>query len=560
MVQSRAALRKLEPAVQRRLEDAAHIVERIWARDASLWKDEPSHQKIIRNRLGWLDIAGKMRERVDELKALAHEVWSEGFRDVLLLGMGGSSLCVEVFRQVYGPQPNAPRLWVLDTTHPDTIRRLEKQIDLERTLFIVSSKAGTTTETRSFEAYFLDQVRKHRGEEAGRQFIAITDPDTPLAAFAREQHYRHLFLNPPDIGGRYSGLSYFGQVPAALAGIDIARMLDQAEVMIQACKPHVPAQENPGAWLGVIMGEAALAGRDKLTIIVPPQLASFGLWVEQLLAESTGKEGKGIVPIAGEEVGPPDVYGDDRLFVYLTVEGAHGLDDRVAALEEAGHPVVYLHMPGISWIGAEFYRWEIATAVAGAILGINPFDEPNVAESKENTRKALERYTAEGRLPEEEPALVANGVALYGQGVQADSWEEALRAHLRQARPGEYVAFMAYLDSAGLYEDTLQAIRLKVREALRVATTLGYGPRFLHSTGQLHKGGPDSGVFVQITDGAEDLPIPGKPYTFGTLIAAQALGDLQSLRARGRRVIRLHLKRDTTEGLERVLRAVEDLK
>ncbi|NOZ27007.1 MAG: bifunctional transaldolase/phosoglucose isomerase [Chloroflexi bacterium] len=558
-----AALGALEPTVQARLEGMARtgVVARIWAKDASLWKDDPKHQEVIRNRLGWLDIAERMQGHVDELRALAQEVWSEGFRHVVLLGMGGSSLCVEVFRQVYGPQPEAPRLWVLDTTHPDVIRKLEEQIDLAHTLFIVASKSGTTTEARSFEAHFFERVKEVRGEEAGRQFIAITDPGTPLMVAARDLGFRRVILNPPDIGGRYSGLSYFGQAPAALAGIDIARVLDQAGAMTRACKPCVPVRENPGAWLGAIMGEAALSGRDKLTILVPPQLASFGLWAEQLLAESTGKEGKGIVPIAGEEVGPPEVYGDDRLFVYLSLAGTSDLDARVAALEAAGHPVVRLRMPDISWIGAEFYRWEMATAVAGAILGINPFDEPNVAESKKNTRDALDRYIAEGRLPEEEPALAADGVALYGEGIQGDSWEEALRAHLRQAQPGEYVAFMAYLDSTGPYEEVLQAIRLRVRDALRVATTLGYGPRFLHSTGQLHKGGPNSGVFVQITDDpAEDFRIPGQPYTFGTLIAAQALGDLQSLQAHGRRVIRLHLGRDTAGGLERILQALADLK
>lgn len=324
------------------------------------------------------------------------------------------------------------------------------------------------------------------------------------------------------------------------------------------------------------MGEAALAGRDKVTFIVPPRLASFGLWAEQLIAESTGKEGKGIVPVAGEMVGAPEVYGEDRLFVYLTLEGETRLDAAVAALERAGHPVVRLRIPDVSWLGAEFYRWEMATAVAGAILGINPFDEPNVKESKDNTRRALEQYVAEGRLPQERPAWTADGLTFYGEGlspcawpqdrlrnplgIEADSWEEALRAHLRQARPGEYVAFMAYMDSTGQHEEALQAIQARVRDALHVATTAGYGPRFLHSTGQLHKGGPNHGVFVQITsDPVADLPIPGQSYSFGTLIAAQALGDLQSLRAHGRRVIRLHLGQDVAGGLERIRRALNGL-
>ena len=557
-----ASLDTLQEAVDARLEMMVQnrVTARIWAKEASLWKEDPAHQGVIRRRLGWLHVTEEMRPHVAELQALAQEVWDEGFRHVMLLGMGGSSLCVEVFRQAYGAQPGAPTLWVLDTTHPDVIHKFEAAVDLPRTLFIVASKSGTTTEVAAFDAYFFERVRAVRGDEAGRQFIAITDPGTPLAMSAEARGFRRIVLNPPDIGGRYSGLSYFGLVPAVLAGVDIARLLAQGDAMAKACQPEVPVRENPGAWLGAILGEAALAGRDKATILVPPPLESFGLWAEQLIAESTGKEGKGIVPIAQEPVGSPEVYGRDRLFLYLTLEGEDRLEEAVTALETARHPVVRLRMPDISWIGAEFYRWEMATAVAGTILGINPFDEPNVQESKENTRKALEQYITEGCLPQEKPTWEADGVLFFGERGGARSWEEALRAHLRSVQPGEYIAWMAYLDSTGLYEEALQSIRTRVRNALRVATTMGYGPRFLHSTGQLHKGGPNRGIFVQLTaDPMVDLPIPGQPYSFGTLIAAQALGDWQSLRAHGRRVVRLHLGQEVAAGLAAIQRALERL-
>ncbi|GAB4568921.1 MAG: bifunctional transaldolase/phosoglucose isomerase [Anaerolineae bacterium] len=557
---SSANLGPLEKAVASRLEQMARdeAVRRIWSKDASLWKEDPSHQEVIRNRLGWLNIAEEMLAHVPELEALADEVRDAGFEHVVLLGMGGSSLCVEVFRQLYGRQAGSPALWVLDTTHPDAIAALERQIDLDRTLFIVASKSGTTTEVASFDAYFFDRVKARRGDEAGQQFLAITDPGTVLARSATERGFRKVFLNPPDIGGRYSGLSFFGQAPAALAGIDVQQMLTHADVMAKACAPHVPPAENPGAWLGAVMGEAGLAGRDKVTILVPPQLASFGLWAEQLIAESTGKEGKGIVPVAGEPVGDPAVYQDDRLFIYLTVGDEDPLGEAVSRLEAAGHPVVRLHMPDISWIGAEFYRWELATAVAGAILGINPFDEPNVKESKDNTRRALDEFVAKGSLPSEEPLLEEDGIQLYGKQLPTDSLAAALRAHLDQVRPGDYVALMAYVDSSGAHEEALQALQRKVRDRWRAATTLGYGPRFLHSTGQLHKGGPNNGVFIQITDEPhEDRPIPGQPYSFKTLVAAQALGDLESLRAHGRRVVRVHLGADTASGLRKLLKALE---
>ena len=557
-----ASLGALQPAVDARLRalEQDRVISRIWSKDASVWKADAAHQKVIRNRLGWLNVAEEMIAHVAELQTFAQAAWDDGIHDVVLLGMGGSSLCVEVFRQVYGTRPGAPTLWVLDTTHPEVVAKFESQIDLTRALFLVASKSGTTTEVASFDAYFFARVQALVGERAGQHFVAITDPGTPLAESAAARHFRRVILNPADIGGRYSGLSNFGLVPAALAGIDIATLLAQADAMAKACAPSVPVAENPGAWLGAILGEAALAGRDKVTIITSPQLESFGLWAEQLIAESTGKEGRGITPIAQEAVGDPTVYSDDRLFVYLELDGQKQMESAVAALAAAGHPVVRLHLPDISWIGAEFYRWEMATAVAGAILGIDPFDEPNVKESKDNTRAALDQYVAAGRLPEEAPLCVADGLAFYGEGERGADWAEALRTHLRSAQPGDYVVLMAYLDSTGPYEAALRAIRLAVRDRLKVATTLGYGPRFLHSTGQLHKGGPNRGVFIQITAEATiDRAIPGQPYSFGTLIAAQALGDLQSLRAHGRRVVRLHLGGDVASGLERVRQAVASL-
>jgi glucose-6-phosphate isomerase len=484
--------------------DRDRIMERIWARDHTVWKDEPTE---IANRLGWLSVTNEMRGRIDELEAFAKEAAADGFETAVLLGMGGSSLAPEMFAATYGAAEGALELLVLDTTHPATIDRVTRELDVPHTIFVVASKSGTTTETLSHLAHVWSL-----GDD-GARFVAITDPGTPLEAVARERGFRAVFANPPDIGGRYSALSFFGLVPAALVGAPLHELLDDADEMRGASGPEVPAAANPAAWLGAALGEAARAGRDKLTLLLPDEVASLGDWIEQLVAESTGKEDVGIVPIVGEAPGPPDRYGGDRLFVAL------GEREGLETLERLGHAVARLPFEGVSDLGGELFRWELATAVAGHVLEINPFDQPNVQEAKEATTAILQGGDGE------------------------DPGFDDLGATLDEVRDGDYVAILAYVDRTSETEDVLQRARLAIRDELRVATTVGFGPRFLHSTGQLHKGGPNTGVFVQVVDGARavDVPIPGKPYTFGRLIDAQALGDLRSLRARGRRVARVTL-------------------
>ena len=489
---ARVNVGSLAESVQKRLADMekADVPRRIWALDHTVWKPDPTE---IADRLGWLILPEKMSEHLDQLRDFA-ESCAE-FDRIVLLGMGGSSLAPEVLSTTYGGKP----LTALDTTHPEAVLAVEKSGDLRNTLFIVASKSGGTVETLSHFAYFFDKVRD------ASQFVAITDPGTPLEALARQRDFRRVFLNPADIGGRYSALSYFGLVPAALIGMDLDALLDSAEEMASACADCVPVAENPGLSLGALIGEAASAGRDKLTLLFPDEVSAFGGWLEQLIAESTGKEGKGIVPVDGEPPGSPDVYGDDRLFVSLGVE---------TALE----PSVVIPFDGAEKLGAEFFRWEFATAVAGHVLGIHPFDQPNVQEAKEATRRLLE----EEALPSEP--------------------YDDLRSLLQEVRPGDYLAIQAYLPRTAENLSRLKSARVKLRDRLRVATTLGFGPRFLHSTGQLHKGGPSTGVFIQVVDEPSvDLPIPGKPYTFRRLLDAQSTGDLQALRARDRRVARVRL-------------------
>jgi transaldolase/glucose-6-phosphate isomerase len=490
--------------VSERLEriDRDRILERIWRKDHTVWKDDPTE---ITNRLGWLSVTDLMHERIGELEAFAEQAAGDGLETAVLLGMGGSSLAPEVFMRTFGSADGALELIVLDTTHPATIQRVTDELDRRTTLFVVASKSGGTTETLSHFAHFWDAT------PIGHQFVAITDPGTPLETLARDHGFRAVFLNPDDIGGRYSALSYFGLVPAALIGAPLHEVLDRAEEMEVASERIVPAAQSPGATLGALMGEAARAGRDKLTLALPPEIASFGSWVEQLIAESTGKEDVGIVPVVGEPLAAPDVYGQDRVFVAI---GEH---DGVEALEDAGHPVARLALKGREQIGGEFFRWELATAIAGHILGINPFDQPNVQEAKDATKQIL----ASGSV--EDPGF------------------DDLGALLKEVGEGDYVAILAYLDRTSETEEAIERVRLAIRDRYRVATTTGFGPRFLHSTGQLHKGGPNSGVFIQVVDDGRsvDVPIPGQPYTFGTLIEAQALGDLRSLRKRGRRVARV---------------------
>ncbi|HSB73526.1 MAG TPA: bifunctional transaldolase/phosoglucose isomerase [Candidatus Methylomirabilis sp.] len=538
---------------------------RIWEKDAALWKADPAHQQIIRNSLGWLTVTSMIREHAAGLAKFAVEVGRAGFRHVLLLGMGGSSLCPDVLRLTFGEAAGFPSLAVLDSTDPATVQAFEQSVDLPRTLFIVASKSGTTPEIAAFYQYFFEKVRRLRGEGAGEQFVAITDGGTVLQRTGTERKFRHVFVNPSDIGGRYSALSFFGMVPATLIGLDALRLLDRAEGMARACASGVPPAENPGAWLGAVLGCLARAGRDKVTFICSPEIAAFGYWVEQLIAESTGKEGTGIIPVEGETLGDPAGYGNDRVFVYLKLQDStqRDLDGKVAILERAGQPVLRIPLQDRYDLGAEFFRWEFATAVAGLVLGVDPFDQPNVQESKDNTHRLLGEFKAKGRLPEGNPIFAEGPIRLYGDEASAAavcgarSLDEALKAHLARIKAGDYAALTAYLQATPPHAETLSAIRHRIRDRFKVATTLGYGPRFLHSTGQLHKGGGDNGVFLQFTaDDPVDLPIPGEPHTFGVMKAAQALGDLQSLQSRKRRALRVHIAGDIAAGLRRVQEAV----
>jgi transaldolase / glucose-6-phosphate isomerase len=539
--------------------DKGDVVRRIWRKDAPLWKEDEQSRQLIRNALGWLTVPDAMIGVEDDLIAFADRIRGvRQFKHVMLCGMGGSSLCPEVFRQTFGHQEGYPELLVLDSTDPDTLSMFAARIDVTSCLFIIASKSGTTTEPLSFYKYWYDQVRE-RQPNPGDNFVAITDPGTLMERMATGDKFKRIFLNPADIGGRYSALSYFGMVPAALMGLDIKKLLDRAERIVHACASVVPAADNPGARLGAIMGECARAGRDKLTIIADPQIAALGLWIEQLVAESTGKEGQGIVPVAGEPLGPPSVYNEDRLFVSLAVRKIEsGTEARLKALEAAGHPVIYRTLTDLYDLGEEFFLWEMATAFAGYRLGINPFDQPNVQESKDATKALLEKFTKEGKLEEQTPLVTDGTLTIYADGgeraaLPSSSVAEAIRAHLAQARAGDYIAMLDYIEETPEHEASIQAIRARLRDATRCATTTGYGPRFLHSTGQLHKGGPDTGIFIQVTaPDHSDLPIPEQPYTFSTLKQAQALGDFRSLSSRGRRAIRVDLGADTLAGLKRL--------
>jgi transaldolase/glucose-6-phosphate isomerase len=501
-------------------------IRRLWARDSSLWtgKDESRW-------LGWLSAVRDSLSRADDLEELRSEFAASGARDIVLLGMGGSSLAPEVFDTTFNSDADRPDLHVLDSTSPEQISHLERQVDPAQSFFIVSSKSGTTLEPNVFLDYFYTQVEKARGENAGKRFVAITDPGSPLERVARARGFLNVFHGNPEIGGRYSALSAFGLVPASLIGVDIQRFLRRAEEMVHSCSENVPPEENPGVILGAVLGALGNSGRDKVTLICSPEIGDLGAWLEQLLAESTGKSGKGLIPVSEERVGTPDSYGDDRLFVYLKLQGSQfgELDRAVELLEIYGHPVVKIEVEGTYTLGQEFFRWELATAVAGSILGINPFDQPDVEASKIETQKLV-------KLPQPNTA----------EALQID----LLRAHLELIRPHDYFALLAYVEMNLANEDLLQEIREMVRSTYRVATCLGFGPRFLHSTGQAYKGGPDSGVFLQITSShAEDLSIPGHALTFGQVQNAQAQGDFRVLTDRHRRCLRIHLPADQAAGL-----------
>jgi glucose-6-phosphate isomerase len=499
----------------------SEIGKRIWARDVSLWHSDRGHHKEIAIRLGWLNVAESMRAKAGELAGFAREAKNESFQHAFLLGMGGSSLAPEVFNRVFGAQTGGIGLTVLDTTDPAAIAAAEAKVDLKRILFIVSSKSGGTIEVNSLFRYFHD-----RTGGKGSQFIAITDPETTLGKLADEFKFRRLFINPPDIGGRYSVLSYFGLVPAALLGVDTGRILDSALQMMKACGPDADPARNPGLSLGLAMGRAALGGRDKVTLILDPKLTAFGLWIEQLLAESTGKEGKGLVPVAGEPLSGPEKYGNDRFFVSTALGGNH--PGELTALERAGHPVIRIDMNGLDALGGEYFRWEFATAAAGAVLGIDPFDQPNVKEAKDRTAALLEKLKKDGRLPDKVPSEA-----------EAKAGAAELLAGLKPGR--DYLGILAFVPFDPATDRMMTNLRCKLREKHGIATTFGYGPRYLHSTGQLHKGGGDNAAFILITcDQVKDLPIPGQPYTFAQLERAQALGDLESLEGKRRRTVRIH--------------------
>jgi glucose-6-phosphate isomerase len=560
---SEARLLSHADAVARRVSAlaASRFIARMFRGDPSLWSSDPAARRVIRNRLGWLRSPERMLREVPRLEAFATEAREDGIRDVVLLGMGGSSLCVEVFRRVLPSRPGSPRIGVLDSTVPAAVRRVEATVDPSRTLFVVSSKSGTTTETAALQSHFWGLMRRRRGRLASRHFVAITDPGTPLSAEAAARGYRATFHNPPDIGGRYSALSYFGLVPAVLGGLGVASLLRSAIAMLERCGPEVEAKENPGLLLGAALGVLARRGRDKVVLLADPRLKPIGPWIEQLLAESTGKEGRGLVPIdapTGAAALRATLAGSDRVVAEMTLE-----DDRSgrarARRGAAGVPSVVLPLGDRSDLGALMVQWEIATAVAGSVLGINPFDEPNVAESKANTASVLEELEATGRLREERPALVEGSASVVLGGLRPPARRRltlpgVLRALLRSRRRGDYVAVLAYVDPAGrAARSALEGIRSRLLSLTGCAVTVGCGPRYLHSTGQLHKGGPNRGLFVEIVPAdAAGLLIPGRPYDFETLKQAQALGDFLSLQRRGRRILRLR----STAGAAAVLRAL----
>jgi transaldolase/glucose-6-phosphate isomerase len=557
--------KELDDAVGAALEEwrSGGKVRRLWAGEASLWTETDEGQW-----LGWLTIVDGQLKAAGHLEAFAAEVRHAGFTDLLLLGMGGSSLGPEVLAQSFGNRPGFPRLQIVDSTDPAQIRRIESSIDLKRTLFVVSSKSGSTLEPNIFKQYFFERAKAALGDaEAAAHFVAITDPGSSVEKMARAQGFRRVFHGVPTIGGRYSVLSDFGMVPGAAIGVATRDFLERTAEMARSCTASAPPIENPGVILGAILGVAAKHGRDKLTIITSPGIASLGAWLEQLLAESTGKLGRGIVPIDAEPVGLPAVYGADRVFAYLRLlsDQDDGHDREVAALEAAGQPVVRITVSEATQIGQEFFRWEMATAVAGAILGIDPFDQPDVEAQKVKTRELTTAYEKSGALPPETPFFAADGIALFADPANAAALKSGamslsgvLKAHLGRARAGDYVALLAYIDRNPAHTEALQAMRVMIRDRLHTATCLGFGPRFLHSTGQAYKGGPNSGVFVQITcEDAADLPVPGQPYSFGVVKAAQARGDFDVLAERGRRLLRVHLPADLDAGLKTLRRAIE---
>ena len=556
---------ELSRAVESALQDweANDKVKRLWAREASLWTNGDEDKW-----LGWLTIVAEQKKSIRRFPNFAAEVKDAGFSHALLLGMGGSSLCPEVLAKSFGRIERFPELHVLDSTDPGQVKSVENKVDLANTLFFVSSKSGTTLEPNIFKQYFFARATEVIGDRAGSHFIAITDPGSKLRREAESDGFRKIFLGVPSIGGRYSALSDFGIAPAAAMGIDVEKFLDRANEMVAACGPDVGPMNNPGVMLGAILGVAHNSGRNKITIVASPGIYDLGAWLEQLIAESTGKIGKGLIPVDREPLGAPSIYGADRVFIYLKLDGdADNFGEQLDAIQRAGHPVVRISLRDAYDLGLEFFRWEIATAVAGSIIGINPFNQPDVEASKVATRKLTDEYEHKGSLPAETPMFEAEGIKLFAdrrnenelkQAARVQSLPGYLKAHLDRLSKGDYFALLAYIEMNEAHEQALQSIRESIRDAKRVATCLGFGPRFLHSTGQAYKGGPNSGIFLQITcDDANDLAVPDQKYTFGVVKAAQARGDFDVLNELGRRALRVHLGVDVGEGLRRLGAAIK---
>ena len=555
---------RLAGAVAWSLEDwkTNNKVARLWQKDASLWSGTDES-----NWLGWLTITEEQIAHIDVLKQVAEDVKKARFKDALLLGMGGSSLCPEVLRMTFGKMKGFPELHVLDSTDPAQIKAIEAKVDLQRILCIVSSKSGSTLEPNIYKQYFFERVKAKVGEkEAGNHFIAITDPGSKMQQVAEADKFRRIFMGVPSIGGRYSAISNFGMVPAAVMGLDVEKFLKNTEEMVTACSASSAADFNPGVILGTILGVAANHGRDKITIVTSPGIFDLGAWLEQLIAESTGKIGKGIIPVDRERLARPASYGSDRVFAYVRLASKpnKAQDAAVAALEKAGHPVVRITLPSTYNLGQEFFRWEIATAVAGSIIGINAFNQPDVEASKIETKKLTSQYETTGSLPAESPFFEEKGIKLFADEKNTAALKggaklaDVLKTHLSRIGADDYFAVLGYITMNPANEKTLQTIRHAVRDKKKVATVLGFGPRFLHSTGQAYKGGPNRGVFLQITgDDAKDLPVPGQKYTFGIVKAAQARGDFAVLAERGRRALRVHLGKNLKTGLAMLMRAVQ---
>lgn len=556
----------LESAVKTQLQEwqQQEKIKRLWARDSSLWSGQDESKW-----LDWLNVADDQLAHHDALKRAAEDAKSAGFTHALLLGMGGSSLCPEVFATTFGAISGFPRLNILDSTDPEQVAAREKEIPIEKTLFVVSSKSGSTLEPNIFYQYFFEKVKAKLAAKAGSHFVAITDPGSQMEKVAQRDGFRHIYYGSPGIGGRYSALSNFGMVPAAIMGLDTTKLLDGAEKMAHACAASVPVDKNPGAVLGMILGSAARSGRDKVTIITSPAIHDLGAWLEQLLAESTGKQGKGEIPVDREQIGRPEVYGNDRLFVYIRLQSQPDAkqEQSIESIEKAGHPVVRIELQDVYELGQEFFRWEFATAVAGSIIGINAFNQPDVEASKVATRALTEQFEKSGSLPKETPIFEKDDIKLFTDEKNAAALNSAvgsnktlagyLRAHFERLKPGDYCALLAYVCMNEAHELVLQSMRHAVRDKWHVATCLGFGPRFLHSTGQAYKGGPNSGVFLQVTcDDAHDLSVPGQKYTFGIVKAAQARGDFQVLIERERRALRVHLGKDVKAALEHLKAAI----